>query len=185
MLSENGQCQGRGNMGGQLIPDTRCSGWHRFWSSHWCLPQWCRYGNIEEEDQSDIPTFMSWRRHCLADPYTQAPQLQFVHSPALGAITFARHKVAVSVNFRAKRPQLLLLHDPKFLVIGACMHIQLVSNLQTQTAHLIVQQDVCMRLETGCSRVETILSYTICPRPPVSPALNSYTVFELHVYMYR
>ena len=26
MPSENRQCQGRGNMGGQLIPDTRCSG---------------------------------------------------------------------------------------------------------------------------------------------------------------
>ena len=44
MPSENRQCQGRGNMGGQLIPDTRCRGWKRFWSGHWCFPQWCRYG---------------------------------------------------------------------------------------------------------------------------------------------
>ena len=51
MPSENRQCQGRRNMGGQLIPDTRCSGWKRFWSGHWCFPQWCRY--IEEEDRSD------------------------------------------------------------------------------------------------------------------------------------
>ena len=43
MLSENRQCQGRGNMGGQLIPDPRCSGWKRFWSGHWCFPTWCRY----------------------------------------------------------------------------------------------------------------------------------------------
>ena len=44
MPSENRQCQGRGNVGGQLIPDTSCSGWERFWSGHWCFPQWCSYG---------------------------------------------------------------------------------------------------------------------------------------------
>ena len=44
MPSENRQCQGRGNMGGQLIPDLGCCGWKRFWSDHWCFPQWCRYG---------------------------------------------------------------------------------------------------------------------------------------------
>ena len=44
MPSENRQCQGSGNMGGQLIPDTRWSGWKRFWNSHWCFPEWCRYG---------------------------------------------------------------------------------------------------------------------------------------------
>ena len=44
MPSENRQCQGRGNMGGQLIPDLACIGWKRFWSGHWCFPQWCRYG---------------------------------------------------------------------------------------------------------------------------------------------
>ena len=44
MPSENRQCQGRGNMGGQLIPDLGCSGWKRFWGGHWCFPQWCRYG---------------------------------------------------------------------------------------------------------------------------------------------
>ena len=38
------QCQGGGNMGGQLIPDLICSRLERFWSSHWCFPQWCRYG---------------------------------------------------------------------------------------------------------------------------------------------
>ena len=32
-------------LGGQLIPETRCSGWKRFWNGHyWCFPQWCRYG---------------------------------------------------------------------------------------------------------------------------------------------
>ena len=30
MPSENRQCQGRGNMGGQLIPDPKCSGRKRF-----------------------------------------------------------------------------------------------------------------------------------------------------------
>ena len=44
MPSENRQSQGRGNMGGQLIPDLGCSGWKRFWSGHWCFLQWCRYG---------------------------------------------------------------------------------------------------------------------------------------------
>ena len=46
MPSEYWQCQGRKNMGTgrQPIPDTRCSGWKRFWSGHWCFPQWCRYG---------------------------------------------------------------------------------------------------------------------------------------------
>ena len=44
MPSENRQCQGRGNMGGQLIPDLGCSRWKRFRSGHWCFPQWCRYG---------------------------------------------------------------------------------------------------------------------------------------------
>ena len=44
MPSENRQSQGRGNMGGQLIPDLGCCGWKRFWSGHWCFPQWCRYG---------------------------------------------------------------------------------------------------------------------------------------------
>ena len=43
MPSDNRQCQGRGNMGGQLIPDLGCSGWKRFWSGHWCFPQWYRY----------------------------------------------------------------------------------------------------------------------------------------------
>ena len=44
MPPENRQCQGRGNMGGKLIPDLGCSGWKRFWSGHWCFPQWCKYG---------------------------------------------------------------------------------------------------------------------------------------------
>ena len=45
MPSENRQCRGRGNMGGQLIPDLGFSGCKRFWSGHWCFPHWCRYGS--------------------------------------------------------------------------------------------------------------------------------------------
>ena len=42
MPYKNRQCHGRGNLGGQLIPDTECSGWKGFWSGHWYFPQWCR-----------------------------------------------------------------------------------------------------------------------------------------------
>ena len=60
MLSENRQCQCRGNMGGQLVPDPRCSGRKRFWSGHWCFPKWCRYGYGREGPEWSW-RYVSWK----------------------------------------------------------------------------------------------------------------------------
>ena len=58
MPSENRQCQGRGNVGRQLILDTGCSGWKGFWGGHWCFPERCRDGYRRGGPE--------WSRRCVS-----------------------------------------------------------------------------------------------------------------------
>ena len=64
MSSENRQCRGRRHMGGQLIPDTRCSGWRRFCGGPLNVSLNDADMVIEEEDPSD-------REVCILEEFEQ------------------------------------------------------------------------------------------------------------------